>query len=495
MKIKIKELEAYKVASREEKESKLISAERGFDIPDALSDGIKKELEDFLLEKGRENKLSSMRSYLYPHKQLCQWMVERHTDLQSFYGADEKGLIHDARIWLGLKGKNLKQVRKNTATGNNVTEDAELIKYLRMILRYFNKLPESFDFTSDIWLVKIIPVKLKRIDPTRHVDTLNFSKIYQDKMRHEVKKIVLVKVQEQALSTVMAEISGMNFFSAYLKERYPEVGSLLDLNRDIIEDFLVYVNTEASGRKSYRTVLHHIKSMILTASLVYERKALQTLFYEDDIPTEPYRLYKYYSDAEFKRLTEAIVEMDVQVGRMLILHILLGTRISDTLTLKQDCLYQNDSGSWMIKIKQIKSGRSYCKPVNEDVIKLINASVQYTEMHFGKQKYIFVTEDNPAEPMQYSRVQYQIMAMIAKKDLRNDAGELFGVGTHLFRHNYGKTLTEAGVDDITCAKLLGHADTHSLRYYRGTTKDRMAEETLNVRKIFNDVISETVKEW
>ena len=328
MKIKIKELEAYKNASREEKESKLVSPERGFDIPDALSDGIKRELEDFLLEKGRENKLSSIRSYLYPHKQLCLWMVERHTDLRSFCGANEDRLIHDARIWLGVNGKNLKQYRKKTSTGKRIAEDAELIKYLRIILHHYNKLSESFDFKSDIWRTTTLPVKIKRIDPTRHIDTINFTKITQDKMRQEVKEIVLVKVQEQALSTVMAEISGMNFLSAYLKERYPEVESILELNRDTIEDFLVYVNTEASGRKSYRTVLHHIKSVILTASLMYERKALQTLFYDDDIPTEPYRLYKYYSDAEFKRLTEAIVEMDVQVGRMLMLHVLLPTRIS-----------------------------------------------------------------------------------------------------------------------------------------------------------------------
>jgi integrase len=338
-------------------------------------------------------------------------------------------------------------------------------------------------------------VRLKRIDPTRHIDTINFTKIKQDKMRQEVKKIVLVKVQEQALSTVLAEISGMNFLSAYLKERYPEVESILEVNRDVIEDFLVYVNTEASGRKSYRTVLHHIKSVILTASLVYERKELQTLFFVDDIPTEPYRLYKYYSDEEFKRLVNAIVDMDVQVGRMLMLHILLGTRISEALTLEQDCLYKTDSGSWMIKIKQIKNGRSYCKPVNKDVIDLIQVAIQYTTEHFGKQKYIFVTENNPSEPMQYSRVQYQIMALIVKEDLRNDNGELFGVGTHLFRHNYGKTLTEAGVDDITCAKLLGHADTHSLRYYRRTTKDRMAEETLNIRKLYQNAISEAIKEW
>ena len=49
------------------------------------------------------------------------------------------------------------------------------------------------------------------------------------------------------------------------------------------------------------------------------------------------------------------------------------------------------------------------------------------------------------------------MDLIQKKDLRDDHGELFGFGTHMFRHVYGIRLTELHLDDWTIAKLLGHA--------------------------------------
>lgn len=46
------------------------------------------------------------------------------------------------------------------------------------------------------------------------------------------------------------------------------------------------------------------------------------------------------------------------------------------------------------------------------------------------------------------------------------SGELIGVGTHIWRHCYGKRLTEMHVDDVTIAKLLGHANTSNLKHYR-----------------------------
>ena len=43
-----------------------------------------------------------------------------------------------------------------------------------------------------------------------------------------------------------------------------------------------------------------------------------------------------------------------------------------------------------------------------------------------------------------------------EKQLKDDHGELFGFGTHMFRHYYGVKLTEMHLDDWTIARLLGH---------------------------------------
>ena len=58
--------------------------------------------------------------------------------------------------------------------------------------------------------------------------------------------------------------------------------------------------------------------------------------------------------------------------------------------------------------------------------------------------------------MQYSALAYRMRTMIANLNLRDDHGKLFTVGTHLFRHTYGKKLCDLLNDDATIAALLGH---------------------------------------
>ena len=113
-----------------------------------------------------------------------------------------------------------------------------------------------------------------------------------------------------------------------------------------------------------------------------------------------------YSDAELKRLNAAIVERDPQVARALMIHQLLGTRISETLTLKRNSLFQSETGNWMMKIHQIKTGKDYSKAVNDDIKKLFEKACEYTKEKYGDTEYVFVTDKEPQKPMQYSRIQY-----------------------------------------------------------------------------------------
>ena len=302
-------------------------------------------------------------------------------------------------------------------------------------------------------------------------------------------------LSEKALGTVCAELTAINRFCKYLMDRYPEVESLGDIDRELLEQYLIYIHTEASSRKSYRNDLSHLKGIFITAGKVLERKELENIFYRDDIGSDPARLYKVYSDAEILRLNKAIVEMDEQIARALFLHQLLGTRISETLTLKQDAVFRGADGKLFIRIKQIKKNKTYEKPVNEDIIRLFVKSCDYTKERYGEREYVFVTASDPDRPMQYARVQDQLMSMIQKNDLRDDHGKLFGVGTRIWRHCYGKKLTELQVDDVIIARLIGHSGTGSLKYYRKIGDQMMADETRAVRNQLDNILSKVMEEW
>jgi len=92
-------------------------------------------------------------------------------------------------------------------------------------------------------------------------------------------------------------------------------------------------------------------------------------------------------------------------------------------------------------------------------------------------------------------LQDKVLRMIYEKDIRDDSGNLFGFGTHMFRHCYGVKLTELHVDDWTIAKLLGHKGVRSVQYYRKMSNQRMADETREVRNFMSQIILASLDGW
>ena len=87
-----------------------------------------------------------------------------------------------------------------------------------------------------------------------------------------------------------------------------------------------------------------------------------------------------------KRLNAHIVKLEEQIARALIIHQLLGNRISDTLTMRKDCLYKKDNQD-MVIIYQPKS-RRFEKPVSAEVAQLIKKAIVYAEQNYKESIYI-----------------------------------------------------------------------------------------------------------
>lgn len=65
--------------------------------------------------------------------------------------------------------------------------------------------------------------------------------------------------------------------------------------------------------------------------------------------------------------------MDEQTARCMIIHQMLGTRISDTLTLETDCLYEKGIDT-IIKIRQMKT-HTYEKPISAELVALVRKAI------------------------------------------------------------------------------------------------------------------------
>lgn len=493
MKIYFYELPCYQERKIKKESLSYRIRNHAFDLYRLPTEGLRYDFYHYVMYRAAERTLLSMRTELGEFNEMAEFLSVRYPQMDRLTEVPEETLAREMKKWLINRRKSVVSKRTSHRTGIYSTQERQSISYLRRAYKFF-QLPDFRPVEEqDVWNLEELGFRLKD-NPIKKADTISFIGIVQEKMRDELKQIIFIELQSKALGTVNAEMTAVKRLSRYLDERFPDVGSFSDLNRGIMEEYLIYLNTGDSDRESYRTDFFHLKMVLATGEKVLEKPLVGQLILDSDAPREIKKVFQAYSEAEVARLNKAIVKGDVQVARALMLHQMLGTRISETLTLRQDSL-QEQEGKYFLPIYQIKTRNLYHKPVSEEMLQLMEAATAYTKERFPESPYIFASERDPSRPMSYQKIYYHLKALIHENDLRDDHGELFSVGTHMFRHTYGQKLTEMHMDDLMIARLLGHKSTSSVRHYRKMSNKKLAEETKELREGMDNILADIMQGW
>lgn len=451
---------------------------------------IKEEIEGFIRYRSTQVSIGRMQGDKQFYNKVRRFLKECATAKSSLRDKAPETWVKQFRTWMFKEHIPL-YYRSRGPTGKENISKAREIGYFERMLK-FTAVDARREEEKDVWELDKLEIE-HRENPIKRVRTLNFTRISQDGIRQELKKGIYLNLQGEAIACVQKELTAARRLSRYLADRYPQVQSCRDLNREIIEEYLTYLKTEATGTKHYHADLNRLRSLLESTGQMCDYPNLIGLFLTRDIPPTPKAAFKTYSDAELKRLNREIVKLDAQTARLMIIHQMLGTRISDTLTLTPDCLSERN-GEIIIRIRQMKT-KPYEKPISAELAALIKKAIAYTKEKYGDTTYIFVDEKNPSRPMPYTTVQFRITDMIYKKELRDDNGEIFGFGTHIYRHYYGMKLTEMHLDDWTIAKLLGHSSVRNVKYYRKMSNQLLADETRKARQRLSAVILDNLDGW
>ncbi len=488
--IYLNELDCYRQANEEQRKRMRVRADRYFSLEGLPSDNIRKLLEEFILDRGKRLAPSSLSSELLYYNNIRQFLIDKN--IQNLIPDDEEQILLSLKSWMLENGYALTSKKYRPSYDKVGIETPGIVRHMKKILEFAKEGDNRDEQEKDIWDLSNFDFPVLK-NPIKNARTLNFRKIIQPDIREEIKKVMFLHLKNKPLGTIQSEMVAINRFTGYAQKAFPQLHSLLELERKHIEKYLIYLHTEATERKNYRSDLYALRRTLEDVGNLYDDKHMGELFLSNDFPSTPRYLFKVYSDAEIKRLNKYIFLMDEQICRALIIHQMLGTRISDTLTLKPDCLTIKKE-RYFIRIDQVKSV-TYEKAISDELAQLILKAIDYTRERYGETKYIFVNKNDPSKPYQYGMIQSQIMTMIRKKDIRDDHGELLKFGTHIFRHCYGKKLTEMHVDDWLIAKLLGHKTTQSVPYYRKIGNKMMADETRNVRKEMDKILLDILEGW
>ncbi len=463
-----------------------------YDLELLPTKGQRKEMEMFIRSRGEDLSMATVDADIIPYNVLARFMKEKYASLDSFRAMPEDRLVKKFKAWLLNHGYKLTRKHYMKSMGRNLQEEAGPIKYLRLLLKFLQPEDNRPEWEKDIWNLENLGFEVRQ-NPIDIIKTVKFTGIKQETIREEIKRASYIRIKYLSVGSLQGEIRAARHFAEFLAEKYPEMKSFGEVERLMIEEYLTYINLERGQERTLKSELANLKNILRQIGKVIDKPKLGKLFIKQDMPKAPEALFKTYSDEEIKRLNEYIINMEEQTARALILHQMLGGRISDTLTLRTDCLYQENE-HYIIRMFQVKTSY-YEKPVPDDVAALIEKSIEYTYERYGETEYIFVNESNPKLPFQYSMLKHRMYTAIHDNDIRKDNGERMGFETHLFRHCYGMKLVELHLDDAAIAHLLGHRGVNTVYRYRRASGKMLAEETEGLRKAMDEILSEIVREW
>ncbi len=493
MKLIFKDLPCYRDLTQEQKMHKLYSPEYAFDLSRLPQTDIRNDFAAFIFDRASSVSFISLRSEQTNFHNLADFLTAKFSDMEHLTDKSLSEIEKSLKAYLLKNRERLTYEKYRKDLGKSYTKDNPVFYYLRTAYEYF--LPDedaSFCIDNDIWILNTLPFPV-RDSPVKERKILNFSDILQEPLKREVKEAALYHLKRCSVNYVSSEIMAVKFLSVFLERSFPEVVSLKDFSRELLEEYLTYLYLEAGRKKDYRSELCALKSLFTAIGKLFSYENLRGIFLKSDFSKNKKTIFKCYSDAEIKRLHAGYKNLDKQTARLLIIHELLGLRISDTLTLKTEDVFLGESP--YIRICQPKTGNYYEKKINDELSALLFACINETASLYGDCKYIFVSENDPSKPMQYSTLAYRFRAMVHSLNLLDDNGKLFTVGTHLFRHTYGKRLCDLFADDTTIAALLGHKSISSVAYYRQMSPKTLAESTKPVIDARNEKIKKFRKGW
>lgn len=462
-----------------------------YDLSQLPAKTMKDEFCRYFRYRGSHVTLGTMQYEKTYLKQFCSALKTRRRVPESLLDWEEQQWVQMLKVWMLQNGIALTEEKKNVYGKLHLVE-ARLIRYLRRVLQAIQPEDMRAEQEKDIWELKKLDIPIEE-NPIYKTDTLNFTGILQNGIREEAKQAIYLHLKYEKLGTVKREMTSLRQFSKYLDDQHTGIQSCAEIDRALLEEYLIHKATNGSSGRGNSDDILKLRSVLESIGKIYGYPHLEKLFLSTDIPPEIQPEFKSYSDRELKRLNAHITKLDEQITRCLVIHQMLGTRISDTLTLQRNCLTRTN-GVDMIKIQQVKTS-TFQKPVSAELAALIRKAIDYTEEHYGETTYIFVDEKDNSRPLQYTTIKHKVLGLIQKESLLDDEGKPFSFGTHMFRRSYGVKLTELHLDDWTIAKLLGHKGVHAVMHYRKMSNLILADETRRVREEQTRILLKNLDGW
>lgn len=282
-----------------------------------------------------------------------------------------------------------------------------------------------------------------------------------DHYRKEIESYIrLLDLKQYAQSTINTYL---NFFYKYIKHFYPR--KLLEIDKDEIRDYLIYLSKEKQYSKSA------INQSINAIKFYYEKVLKkERVIYSIERPIKDKRLPIVLDPEEIEAIISKVVNLKHRA--ILVMIYSAGLRIGE---LTQINITHIDSKRKVVLIKKAKGNKDRYSLLSDKVLDLLRDYYRkYRPAHW-------LFEGPEGEPYSVGSIRKIFQRAVIKAGIKKK------VTVHSLRHSFATHLLENGTDIRYIQNLLGHSSIKTTEIYTKITRtgwDKLKSpiENINIKR-------------
>ena len=325
----------------------------------------------------------------------------------------------------------------------------------------------------DIWRVEKLPYNIRN-SKTQPIKTINFSRIVQPEIKKAVQHYVKLRLNTLAMVTISSSVNVMTNLSIWLNENHPEIKTLYDMDRSIMEEYIKWIKTE-SGFKSQNaatylgiinTVFDYLR--LTRKNFVPNKKIIDNTDYKTKLKLDP----KPYSQEEMKRINQLLNYVDdLQYARIVFLLEVTGCRLSEILLLKPEQLKTMGTG-YSLKVIRGKTNKVHRIPIEEMTKEIIEQGYKESQKRYGED-VVYVFAKDAKNNLYRSELDKHLTDLAFEHQLKDDSGKPLKIGFKRFRTTLACKYLEIGLDADIISLMLGHKVKGTLKSYAAVSKEQL----------------------
>lgn len=366
---------------------------------------------------------------------------------------------------------------------------------------YLDFYDERDEFEKDIWDVRKLNIPF---NSSKYEVKINFTRVpfqFRDLLKRYV-KLRLFSQQSIKFNTVTNNLSNIVRFLEFINSSYPEWRDLRDLSRKDIEKYLQYLRETPMGGTTRNNIHqapssnHHIQKCMNTLNSFIEiiqrvdwieapTILVNRLIFSEDKPTRNYTIKDEIGHIPDNIWNEVILHID-QFPKQYVPIILVmeasGFRTCDVLSLNLDCLLETDNGWWLVGDQKKVMYKDHKVPISVEIAHAILAQKKLVEEQLTKNEnplsLLFPVCKGPRKgsPVTARTISQNLNVLVQKCNILDPNGNLYWFNNHAFRHRYGVTLINNGMDITIVQQLMAHSSPEMTAVYAKILRETKRKE-------------------